>query len=161
MTGIHISLFWRLGSENWAQYQGKWASQVALVAKKLPASAGDIRDLSLIPGSGSSSGEGNGNPLQYSCLENTMDRGAWWAAVHGVTQSCTWLKRFSIHASRHLAESLSAESSLSGSRTAVFSPCPQVAREFLGNPFYKGTNPIHGGSTLMTSSPPIGPHLLI
>ena len=89
MTGIHISLFWRLGSENWAQYQGKWASQVALVAKKLPASAGDIRDLSLIPGSGSSSGEGNGNPLQYSCLENTMDRGAWWAAVHGVTQSCT------------------------------------------------------------------------
>ena len=43
-------------------------------------------------------GEGNGNPLQYSCLENPMDRGAWWAAVHGVTQSRTRLKRLSMHA---------------------------------------------------------------
>ena len=43
-------------------------------------------------------GEGNGNPLQYSCLENPVDRGAWWATVHGVTQSQTWLKRLSMHA---------------------------------------------------------------
>ena len=43
-------------------------------------------------------GEGNGNPLQYSCLENPVDRGAWWAAVHGVTQSWTWLKRLNMHA---------------------------------------------------------------
>ena len=43
-------------------------------------------------------GEGNGNPLQYSCLENYMDRGAWWAAVHGVAQSWTWLKWVSMHA---------------------------------------------------------------
>ena len=43
-------------------------------------------------------GEGNGNPLQYSCLENPVDRGAWWAPVHGVAQSRTWLKRFSMHA---------------------------------------------------------------
>ena len=43
-------------------------------------------------------GEGNGNPLQYSCLENSVDRGAWWAAVHRVTQSRTWLKRLSMHA---------------------------------------------------------------
>ena len=43
-------------------------------------------------------GEGNGNPLQYSCLENPVDRGAWWAAVHGVTQSRTRLKRFSMPA---------------------------------------------------------------
>ena len=42
-------------------------------------------------------GEGNGKPLQYSCLENPLDRGAWWAAVHGVAQSQTWLKRFSMH----------------------------------------------------------------
>jgi len=48
-------------------------------------------DMGLIPGSGRSSGEGNGNPLQYSCLENPMDRGAWWATVHGVTKSRTQL----------------------------------------------------------------------
>ena len=58
-----------------------WAAQVVLVVKNLPANAGDVRDSGLIPGSGSSSGEGNGNPLQYACLENPMDRGAWWATV--------------------------------------------------------------------------------
>ena len=46
-------------------------------------------DLGLIPGLGRSPGEGNGNPLQYSCLENSMDRGAWWATVHGVAKSRT------------------------------------------------------------------------
>ena len=97
------------------------------MVKKLPANAGDIRDLSSVPASGRSSGEGNGNPLQYSCLENPMDRGA-----HRVTESWTQLMRLSMHASRHLADSLSAESSLSGSRTAVFSLCPHVAREFSG-----------------------------
>ena len=56
--------------------------QVALVVKKLPATAGDIRDTGSIPGSGRSPGEGNGNLLQYSCLENPMDR-AWQATVHG------------------------------------------------------------------------------
>ena len=66
-----------------------WASQVALVVKNPPASAGDIRDVSLIPGSGRSPGEGNGNPLQDSCLENPMDGGAWRATVHGVTKSQT------------------------------------------------------------------------
>ena len=53
------------------------ASHVALVVKNLPANAGDIRDVGSIPGSGRSPGEGNGNPLQYSCLENPKDRGAW------------------------------------------------------------------------------------
>ena len=48
--------------------------------------------MGLIPGSGRSPGEGNGNPLQYSCLENPMDRGAWWATVHGVTKSWTQLR---------------------------------------------------------------------
>ena len=52
------------------------ASQVMLVLKNLPANAGDIRDVGLIPGSGRSPGRGHGNPLQYSCLENPMDRGA-------------------------------------------------------------------------------------
>ena len=63
--------------------------QVALVVKNPPANAGGARDTSLIPGLGSSSGVGNGNPLQYSCLGNSMDRGAWWATVHGVAESDT------------------------------------------------------------------------
>jgi len=54
-------------------------------------SACNVRDLCLIPGSGRSSGEGNGKPLHYSCLENPMDGGAWWAPIHGVTKSRTWL----------------------------------------------------------------------
>ena len=57
-----------------------------LVVKKLPASVGDARDVGSIPGLGISPEGGNGNPLQYSCLENPMDRGAWWATVHGVVQ---------------------------------------------------------------------------
>ena len=52
-----------------------WASQVVLVVKNPPVNAGDLRDVGSIPGSGNSFGEGNGNPLQYSCLENPMDRG--------------------------------------------------------------------------------------
>ena len=51
--------------------------------KNLTANAGDTRDKGSIPGSGKSPEVGNGNPLQYSCLENSMDRGAWWATVHG------------------------------------------------------------------------------
>ena len=64
--------------------------QVVLVVKNSPASAGDISDPGSIPVLGRSPGEGNGNPLQYSCLENPMDRGAWWAIAHGVTKSQTW-----------------------------------------------------------------------
>ena len=59
------------------------------MVKNLPASAGDIKDVASIPGSGRLPGEGDGNPLQYSCLENPMDRGAWWATVHGVSKSQT------------------------------------------------------------------------
>ena len=58
------------------------------VVKSPPANAGDT---SLIPGSGRSPGEGNGNPLQYSCLGNPMDSGAWWATVHGISKSWTSL----------------------------------------------------------------------
>ena len=53
------------------------------MVKNLPASAGNARDSGLIPGSGRSPGGGHGNPLQYSCLKNAMDRGAWQATVHG------------------------------------------------------------------------------
>ena len=55
--------------------------------KNPPANAGDIRDTGSIPGSGRSPGDGHGNPLQYSCLENLMDRGAWWVTVHRITES--------------------------------------------------------------------------
>ena len=58
------------------------------------ASACNVGNLGSIPGSGRSPGEGNGNPLQYSCLENSMDGGAWWATVHGVAKSQTWLSNF-------------------------------------------------------------------
>ena len=68
------------------------AFQVVLVIKNLHANAGDVRDAGLIPGLGRSPGEGNGNPLQYSCLENPMDRGAWQATAHRVTKSGTRLK---------------------------------------------------------------------
>ena len=64
-----------------------WASQVALVVKNLPANAEDIRDSGSIPGSGRSPGGEHGNALQYSSLENPMDRGAWQATVHGVARN--------------------------------------------------------------------------
>ena len=62
---------------------------VVLVVKKPLVNVGDIRDLAWIPGSGRSPQRGLGNPLQYSCLENPMDRGAWWATVHRVAKSRT------------------------------------------------------------------------
>ena len=67
----------------------KGASKVALVVKNLLANAGDIRDTGSVPGLGRSSEGGHGNPLQYSCLENPMDRGAWRAMVHSVAESDT------------------------------------------------------------------------
>ena len=57
------------------------------MVKNMPASAGDIRDVGLIPGLGRSPGGGHGNPFQYSCLENPLDRGAWQATIHRVAES--------------------------------------------------------------------------
>ena len=72
-------------------------SRVAQMGKKLPA----MQETCLIPGSGRSPREGNGNPLQYSCLENSLDRGAWWATFHGLTKSqmtgCTCMHCSYIH----------------------------------------------------------------
>ena len=62
-------------------------SRVPRLVKNPPANAGDGRDTVSIPGSGRSPGVGNGNPLQYSCLENSTSRGAWWATGHGVAKS--------------------------------------------------------------------------
>ena len=76
-------------------YVNSRASQVVLVVKNLPANSGDIRDTDSVSGLGRSPGGGHGNPLQYSYLENLMDRGAWRAVVHGVTKNQTWLKQLS------------------------------------------------------------------
>ena len=65
------------------------ASQVVLVVKSLPSNAGDKRDVSLITGSGRSPGVESGKPLQYSCLENSMDREVWQATVYGTAESQT------------------------------------------------------------------------
>ena len=78
-------------------YNNTEFSQVAAVVNKSPAKALDIRDMGSFPGSGRSPGGGQGNPLQYSCLDNLMVRRAWWALVHGVTQSQTQLNRLSTH----------------------------------------------------------------
>ena len=67
------------------------------MVKNLNACAGDAGDKGPIPGSGKSPGGGHGNPLQYSCLENPMDRGAWQATVHGVAKSWTQLDQLSTH----------------------------------------------------------------
>ena len=77
--------------KNYVYLSKIWASLMVHLVKNSAANAGDARDTNLILGLGRSSGEGNGNPLQYSCLENSMDRRAWWATVHGVTKSQTRL----------------------------------------------------------------------
>ena len=82
------------------------APQVALVIKNLLANAGDIRDIGSNPGTGKSLGGGHGNPLQHSCLENPVDRGAWQATVHRVAKSWTQLKQLSMHTCMSSSEGL-------------------------------------------------------
>ena len=74
------------------------------MVKNPPANAGDIRDAGSIPGLGRSLGVGNGTPLQYSCLENFMDRGAWQGTIHGVAKNWTWLKQLSTHSFTLIAD---------------------------------------------------------
>ena len=83
----------------WTVYKcsNSWASGVVLAIENLPVSTGDGRDAVSIPGLGRSPGGGYGNPLQYSCLENHMDRGELQSTVHGVTKSWTWLNQLSTH----------------------------------------------------------------
>ena len=69
--------------------QVKAVNQVAIMVKNLPSKTWDVRGMGLTPGSGRSPGEGTGTPLQYSCLENSVDRGAWWATFYGVAESDT------------------------------------------------------------------------
>ena len=83
---VALQIFWgkKHGNGGYACIGGggRGCSQVALVVTKLPASARDIRDWSSVSGLGRAPGRGHGKPLQYSCLKNPMDRGAWWAIVH-------------------------------------------------------------------------------
>ena len=94
------SQFW---VSHWQDFSGivltvdlttSWLKPVFPGGSEVKVSACNAGDLGSIPGSGRSPGEGNGNPLQYSCLENPMDRGAWWAIVHGVAKSWTRLSNF-------------------------------------------------------------------
>ena len=114
LTGEKLSSEEKVGSEEWRRYldrgivqgllgakgsfcfsylefSGSWASQVVLVVKHPSANAGDINDVGSISWSRRSPGEGQGNPLQNSCLENPVDRGAWRATVHRVSKSWTRL----------------------------------------------------------------------
>ena len=94
-----LSLFYR-----WALYTLHLDFPGGPVMKNLPANAGDA---SSIPGSERSPGEGNGNLLQYSCLHNAMDRRAWWAIVHRIAKSWTWLStRACAHTHTHFTEKL-------------------------------------------------------
>ena len=70
---------------------------MVLVVRNPSANAGDIRDMGSVPGLGRSPGKGHSSPLQYSYLENVMDRGAWWATIHRVTKSWTQLQQLSMH----------------------------------------------------------------
>ena len=89
-----------LFSKRYCRLYGKWCFLGLpwwLSGKESACRAGAIGDTDSIPGSGRSSREGHGNPLQYSCLENLMDRGPWWATVHGVTKNRTQLQQLSMH----------------------------------------------------------------
>ena len=92
------------------------------MVKNLPANVGDIGDTALIPGLRRSPGGGHGNPLQYSYLENPMDRGDWCAGVHGVTKSRTCL---STHADRPLPRML-FPSSVMGQLPLIYPGCGQM-----------------------------------
>ena len=92
-----LPLFLRKIPSNSSFFSSRWASELMLVVKNPTASAGDARDLGSIPGSGRSPVVRNGNPLQYSCPENPMDRGVRWATVYRITKSQTRVKQLSPH----------------------------------------------------------------
>ena len=87
----------------WQQFMGgRWELPLRPSGKESACNVGATGNAGSIPGLGRSPGEGHGNPVQYSCLENPMDRRAWWATVHRVAKSQTWLKQLSTHACRHV-----------------------------------------------------------
>ena len=129
--------------EFWYMLHRWWASQVVLVVKNPPASTGDIKDAGLIPGLERSPGAGNGYPLQYSCLENSVDRGAWWAIVRGVTNSRTWLKQLHTHTHTHTHTEMVPARPANPPHTYIY-----IKSKLLGPPIIMGCNPsgfsVHG-----------------
>ena len=103
IAGRHFNLWATTTSRNHPHFEISLAEHWSNLQMGFPGgsevkvSACNVGDLGSTPGSGRSPGEGNGNPLQYSCLENPMDRGAWWATVHGVAKSQTRLSNFTFH----------------------------------------------------------------
>ena len=98
---------------------------------EVKAAACNAGDMGLIPGLGRSPGERNGNPLQYSRLENSMDRGAWWATVHGVAKSRTRLSDFT----HSLTHSVMGPSDSSLAKTRLITMLTNIYFTFLGNSF--------------------------
>ena len=121
------------------------ASQAALVVNNTSANAGDVRDAGAIPGSGRSPGGGHGNPLQYSCRENPMDRGAWQATVHRVEKSQTQRKWLSKHTgkawswldlrSKKKNKQKTTKDSLGQSETTQYGLCVNWFDQCSSNPF--------------------------
>ena len=104
--------------------------------KRLSSSSSNARDLGSIPGLGRSPGEGNSNPLQYSCLENSMDGGAWWAKVHGVTKSQTRLSDshfHSFHSGHVCGNALQSSSTVGNKNQARFRNSPLSTMKRLPN----------------------------
>ena len=90
---LHVWIHWDTWSARHVLFKVSYASGFP-GGSEVKASACNAGDLGSIPELGRSPGEGNGNPLQYSCLENPTDGGAWWATLHGVAKSGTWLSHF-------------------------------------------------------------------
>ena len=110
------------------------------MVKDPSTNAGDIRDTGSIPGSGRSRGGGHGKPLQYSCLENPMDRGAWQAPLHRVTQSRTQLKQLSLHTHISLRSSRSVSRPVVSSSVTLWTVARQapLSRGFSRQEYWSG-----------------------
>ena len=121
---------------------------MALVVKNPPANAGNVRDVGSTPGSGRSPVGGHGNPLQYSCLENPIDRGAWWATVHRVAKTWTRLKRLSTHPQNRLTASILIQEPMSVALqlNTLISNLPLSLN--LGIVYFSAMTPTNSNSTL-------------
>ena len=129
------------------------ASQVVLVLKNLPTNARDTGDIGSIPESGRPSGEGHGNPLQYSCLVNPVDRGAWWSMVHMVAKSRTLLKLLSTHSSVQSSRSVVSDSLRPHESQYARPPCPSPTPGVHSNVHRVG-DAIQPSHPLSSPSPP-------